>query len=263
MSGYGSGNRPGDEDPWRPPPDAGSGQQPQQPQQPQPGQPGQQHGQPPPESGQPSQGEQYGQQPQPGQQYGPPPQGEQYGQQPPQYGSEPGSPQYPQYPSTQPYGYGYPGGGQPAAPPQIPNTVHWASIAIITRSVLTILSTLVTFARLDTIIDEAERRSNLTVDRAAVRSAVVAATVIGLIIAVLFVLLALQVRRGKNWARIVAIIFAALGILGGLLSLAQAGQYGAALNLLGVINLLLAIATVVLLVLPASNEYFKASSRKR
>jgi hypothetical protein len=301
MSSYGSGNRPGDEDAWRPPEDAGPGQQ-SQPEQPRPGkpQPGQQpqYGQPQP--GQPQPGQQpepgqqpqygqpqYGQpqpgqpqygQPQPGQpQYGEPQYGQpQYGQpqpgQPqygqPQYGGQPGGPQYqdpstPQYPSAPPYGSGYPGGGEPTATPELPTTVHWASIAIITRSLLSILATFITFARLDSIIDEAERRSNVTLDRAAIRASVVSATVISLILAVLFILLAIQVRRGKNWARIVAIVFAALGIIGGFLTLAQAGRYGAALNLLGVINLLLAIATVVLLALGPSNEFFRARSKKQ
>src|SRR5215475_3745988 len=82
MSGYGSGDRPGDEDPWRPPQDAGPGQQPQGPGRPE-------HGQQPP---------QYGESP------GPPPY------------QEPSTPQYPQYPSPPPYGYSYPSDAQPAEP---------------------------------------------------------------------------------------------------------------------------------------------------
>ena len=218
MSGYGSGDRPGDEDPWRPPQDAGPGQPP-------------------------------------------------FGQ-PPQYGGPPGPPPHqdpstPQYPSAPPYGYGYPGGAPPAEPAQVPPVVHWASIAIITRSVLTILSTLVTFAQLDSILDEAQRRSTVVLDREALRGALVAGAIVSLVVAVLFILLALQVRRGKNWARIVAIVFASFGIAAGLYSLSQAGQYGATLNLLDTVNLLLAVATVVLLVLEPSRAYFRAMSQKR
>jgi len=264
MSGYGSGNRPGDEDPWRPPQDTGRGEQPQ-PGQPQPGQP--QYGQPQPgQPQQPGQPGQYGQ-PQYGQpgEYGQP----QYGQ-PGQYGQPPGSSapyqdpsaaQYPQYPSAPPYGYGYPGSGQPAGSVQMPATVHWASVAMIARTVLGLIAALVTLADMDRILDEAARRTGVSFDRDTARAGVVIGVVISIIIAVLFILLALQVRRGKNWARIVAIVFASLSILSGLFSFGA--RYGAVLNLFNVLSLLLAIATLVLLVLKPSNEYFAAQAQAR
>jgi tetrahydromethanopterin S-methyltransferase subunit G len=341
MSGYGPGNPPGDEDPWRPPQEAGRGEQPQsdqgqsdqgqsdqgqsdqgqsdqpeygQPQygQPQYGQPqyGQpQYGQPQygqPQYGQPQHGQgqyrqpEYGQpgygqpehgQPQSGQgQYGPPQHGQpqhgqpqygqpQYGQ--PQYGQpqsgqgqygqppggayppyqNPSAPQYQQYPSAPPYGYGYPGSGESAGRVPMPPTVHWASIAMITRTVLGLIAAFITFAELDTILDEAARRTGVSFDRDAARAGVVFGVVISLIIAALFILLAIQVRRGKNWARIVAIVFASLGILSGLFSFGS--RYGPLLNLFNVLNLLLAIATLVLLVVKPSSEYFAAQARSR
>ncbi len=253
MSTYGSGNRPGDEDPWRPPPEGGG--------QPQYGQPP--YGQPPqgqPPYGQPQQGQPPYGQPQQGQpQYGQP----QYGQ--PQYGQQPypdpSAPQYPQYPSAPPpYGYGYPGSEQPAADVPMPDTVHWASIAMIARTVLGVIATLVTFAQLNTIVDDAVRRRGLSVDRNAVRAGATVGAIFGLVVAVLFILLALQVRQGKNWARIVAIVFAALGTVGGLISIAN--RYGAVLTLLNLVNLALAIATLVLLLVKPSSDYFKAKSQR-
>jgi hypothetical protein len=247
MSTYGSGNRPGDEDPWRPPADDGGGQQGQPP-----------YGQPPP--GQPPYGQPpYGQPPYGQPQYGQP----QYGQQPP-YGQQPyqdpSAPQYPQYPSAPPYGYGYPGSGQPGPDVPMPDTVHWASIAMIARTVLGVIATLVTFAQLNTIVDDAVRRRGLDVDRNAVRAGATIGAIFGLVVAVLFILLALQVRKGKNWARIVAIIFAALGTIGGLVSIAN--RYGAALTVLNLVNLALAIATLVLLLVKPSNDYFRAKSQR-
>ena len=80
----------------------------------------------------------------------------------------------------------------------------------------------------------------------------------GLVFAVLYVLLAIQVRKGKNWARIVTFVLAGLGVLGGLLSLLGDGtglEKG-----VGVIVLLVDIAIIVLLALKPSSEYF--ASRK-
>jgi len=52
-------------------------------------------------------------------------------------------------------------------------------------------------------------------------AAVVVAAVVGLIFIVLYVRLALQVRKGKNWARIVTWVLAAFGVLSALGSLVQ------------------------------------------
>ncbi|HVQ90058.1 MAG TPA: hypothetical protein VMU51_03390 [Mycobacteriales bacterium] len=180
----------------------------------------------------------------------------------PQYPSAPPDPSAAQYPSAPQYDYpayaGGPGGfGAPGAPrPPMPPTVHWASIAIIVRTVFSIISTLVIFARLDTITDEVMARSSSDLDRDSAKAAVVFGAVIALVVAVLLLGLAVKVRQGRNWARIVAIVLAVLGILGGLAQFAQ--PYGGLIVLLGVVDLALAIATLALLVMPASNEYFKA-----
>lgn len=176
---------------------------------------------------------------------------------PPQYPSAPQYPSNPQYPAAPQYNYpGYAGGpGGAPAPVAMPPSVHWASIAMIARTAISIVSVLIVLARLDTITDEVLARNN-TLDRDAAKAAVIFGSVIALVISLLLLGLALMVRRGRNWARIVAIVLAALGILGGLFSYAQ--PYGGAVTLLDTVNLLLAIATLVLLVVPQSNEYFKA-----
>ena len=70
-----------------------------------------------------------------------------------------------------------------------------------------------------------EASPNLTPDEvdAAYALGVVFTVLIGLIFAALYLLLAIQVRKGKNWARIVTWVLAGLGVLGGLLGLAGDG----------------------------------------
>jgi uncharacterized membrane protein YqaE (UPF0057 family) len=173
------------------------------------------------------------------------------------YGTGPDDPSSPQYPSAPQYDQpSYAGGPDgPAERVPMPPTVHWASIAMIARTAISIIVVLIIFARLDTITDDVLARSG-DLDRDAAKAAVVFGAVIALVISLLLLGLAVMVRRGRNWARITAIVLAALGFLGGLLSYAQ--PYGGALTLLDTVNLLLAIATLVLLLLPQSSAYFKA-----
>jgi hypothetical protein len=177
----------------------------------------------------------------------------------PQYPAAPQYPSAPQYESAPQYDYQqqYAGGpgGPGGAPREMPPTVHWASIALIVQTVIGIIAILITFARLNTIVDNF-LADHPTADRDSTRAAVVFTSVIGLIISVLLLGLALKIRGGRNWARIVAIVLAVLGILGGLAQFAQ--PYGGALAALDVVRLLLSAAILVLLLMPASNAYFKA-----
>ena len=69
--------------------------------------------------------------------------------------------------------------------------------------------------------------------------------VVGLIGAGLYALVAFNVRKGKNWARILGTVFAALSIF----SLLPLG--------IGTVAVLLGIAAIVMLYLPASAPYFQ------
>ncbi|MEN3360706.1 MAG: hypothetical protein V7637_4688 [Mycobacteriales bacterium] len=172
----------------------------------------------------------------------------------------PHAPDYPLAPEYPAYagGPGGPGGPDDRAPQAgpMPPTVHWASILLIVRAGLGVVSALIFFGRIDKIIDDAVARTP-TLDRDSARAAIVYIAVISLIISVLMVGLALMLRRGRNWARITAIVLAVLGILGGLGQFAQ--SYGGAIVAVDVVSLLLAVATLALLLMPASSEYFKAS----
>src|SRR3954451_16425872 len=141
-------------------------------QQPPPGQP--QYGQQPPQ-GQP----QYGQQP-----YGQPPQyGQQphYGQQP--YGQQPGQGGYTPYPSA-PQGNEW--GGPPPAPTERPATVRNGIFAFLASAVISLISSIVTFADIDSLVADTARDAGVT--ESDVRAGLLVGAVIGLIFLALYLL---------------------------------------------------------------------------
>lgn len=85
----------------------------------------------------------------------------------------------------------------------------------------------------------------------------IAATAVFLaaVIAVLFVLLALRVLHGRDWARIVTFVVAGLGLLGGLLGLFATGTDLEKTVI--AVGLLVDAAIVVLLALPRATAWFR------
>jgi hypothetical protein len=75
--------------------------------------------------------------------------------------------------------------------------------------------------------------------------AITTVVIVSLIGAGLYALVAFNIRRGKNWARILGTVFAAISLLG----LAQIG--------IGTITILLGIAAMVLLYMPGAAPYFQ------
>lgn len=204
-------------------------------------------------------GQQYGQQGGGQQQYGQQ-QGGQYGQQQQQpYAGGPGG--YANAPAYSNQGFGTPPGGPaPSAPSDVLRAVQlmFASVA------LGIISSIITFTSGDAIKDSI-RESDPTLTADEVNSAynlgLGVAIFFGLVFALLYLLLAFQVRKGKNWARIVTWVLAGLGVLGGLLGLAGTGtglEKG-----IGIISLLINVAIIVLLARKPANEYFAAMKRPR
>ncbi len=203
----------------------------------------------------------YGQQQQP---YGGQPPyagGQQPGGQPPYAGGQPPYGSAPAYGSAPSYGDPY---GQPATPANPPNEVLRAVQLMFARVVLGILSALVAFASADSIKDSI-RENDPTLTQSEVDSAFALAIGItiffGLVFAVLYILLAIQVRKGKNWARIVTFVLAGLGVLGGVLSLVGDGtglEKGISL-----IVLLVDVGIIVLLAMKPSSQYFAARKAPR
>ncbi|WP_285249670.1 hypothetical protein [Pseudarthrobacter sp. fls2-241-R2A-168] len=222
---------------------------------------GQQSGQNPPQFGQnaPQYGQsgapQYGQNaPQYGQnapQYGQnPPQAPGYGQQP--YGQQPyGQSPYAQYPSEQPQATGSTG---------IPKGVDLAFKLILGAGILSAVSSLVlAFGGGDYFLQamqqEAQRQGQPLPAEASdmLQGSLVIGGILGALITLgLYSLVAFPVRKGKNWARILGTVFAAVSVLGLFGSFAFGTTYG----LLQVVAILLGIAGIVLLYLPANSPYF-------
>jgi hypothetical protein len=196
-----------------------------------------QYGQNAPQFGQPGpSAPQYGQNaPQFGQPTPPP-----YGQQP--YGQSP----YARYPSEQPQATGSNG------VPQLVNISFWLLIA---SGVIYVISLQRGIGMLDdpqirTAFDDAMRSSGssgaqFSFDdfKGFLAGALVVIAIIG---AGLYALVAFFVRKGKNWARILGTVFAALSIF---------GLFG--MPSLGTLGTLAGIAAIVLLYLPASAPYFR------
>lgn len=222
------------------------------------------------QQGQPQQGWDQGQQQ--GQQGWNQPQGQQNwdhsGQQQPYAGGPggfPGAPSYQNAPAYDPsqQGFGTPPGARPnmAAPMEVVR----ASQLMFARVAIGIVSAILAFTSGDAIKDSIRNNDpSLSQDQidSAYNVGVGVAVVFGLIFAVLYVLLAIQVRKGKNWARIVTWVLAGLGVLSGLLGLFGGTSTGLEKGV-GVVLLLIDIGIIVLLTRKPANEYFKAMQMPR
>ena len=141
-----------------------------------------------------------------------------------------------------------------------PTDVVRASQLMFLRVAFGVISAIIAFASGDAIKDSIRNNDpSLSQDQidSAYRLGVGVAVVFGLIFAVLYILLAIQVRKGKNWARIVTWVLAGLGVLSGLLGL-FAGTSTGVEKIVGVVLLLIDIAIIVLLARKPANEYFAA-----
>jgi hypothetical protein len=235
---------------------------------PQPGQNTPQYGQNAPEFGQAApQAPQYGQNPPPfGQQYGQnAPQAPQYGQnapQAPQYGQNPppfGQPAPPAY-GQQPYGQS-PYAQYPSERPQatgangIPQLVNISFWLLIGAAAVFVISMLMGIPMLDdpmtrSAFEDAMRSSGATGAefnfedfKSVLAGMLVVMAILG---AGMYLLVAFFIRKGKNWARILGTVFAALSVF----SLFQVPN-------LGTLGTLAGIVAIVLLYLPATAPYFR------
>ena len=180
-----------------------------------------QYGQNAPQYGQP----QYGQQP-----YGQPPQGQSpYSQSP-----------YAQYPSQQPQG--------PASVPKLVDRAFWMIIA---AGVLSLLSLLVSIPTLDDpvtrqMFEDQLRGSGQNIAFEDIKGFLIGTMVVFTLIgAGLYALVAFNVRKGKNWARILGTVLAALSIF----SFLPLG--------INTVVVILGIAAIVMLYMPAASPYFQ------
>ena len=203
---------------------------------------------------------------------GQPPQG--YGQQPPQGYGQQGQQPPPGYGQQPPQGYGQQGygqGGYPSAPqagfgapgqaPPRPSTVTNGVYAFVAATVIGLIGSIITFANLDTILDNAYRDAGIdpnSVDASISgigTGAATAGAVFGLIIFAAYCAVIWFAYQGKNWARIV------LFVLGGisLLSVFNIAGTGVALiTITSILQLLLIAAGIFFLAQKASSQWYAA-----
>jgi len=157
----------------------------------------------------------------------------------------------------QPVDYGQYGAPPPPVGPP-PQPVVTAARLMFVGAALGLINLIVVLASKSSLRDQIARK-NPDFDAhqldTAVNAAVAVGIVFGIIFTVLYVLLALQVQKGKNWARIVTWILAALGVLGALASLAQTTTGGS--RVLSLISGVLDVAIIILLAQKVSTAYFR------
>ncbi len=186
-------------------------------------------------------------------------------------------PQYGQYASS-PYGYGQasgqpPGAGQPSgygypAPPVVPakasppREVLTGSWLIIAAGVLSLIYNIITSFALPSLLTPQDKQafSDAGLDDGNVTTFLVSfGIVIALIGFGIYLLIALFVRRGKNWARILGTVFAAFALVGIFTMLGS--YFTSPLALISLVSSLLGIAGIVMLYLKPSAPYFRRAPR--
>jgi hypothetical protein len=191
---------------------------------------------------------------QPGGPYGPPPQS--WNAPPP---PAPGH-QYPGYAPAPSAQVGY-GPGVPQAMER-PLTVRAGLGAFIGWIVLNVVAQVVTLLNWQTIIDWTfanaglEQEADAELAQQTAEAGALIGTVVGFVFIAVYGLFVWFAWRGHNWARIVLWVLAGLGIVSGLVGVAV-GSPLPFLDALGVFQLLLLVAAVVLLALKPSSEWYR------
>ena len=168
-------------------------------------------------------------------------------------------PAYPPLPAAPGYGAMPPAEyGQPVAVGPAPSSVVNAVRLMFVGAALAVVAVIVVISTKSTIKSKiAAKNPNFDSQKlnTAVNVTIGSVVVFGIIIIVLFIWLALQVRKGKNWARIVTWVLSGIGILSALGSLGQ--NVSGASRAVSLVGGLLDVAVVVLLMQKPSNAFFK------
>ena len=190
--------------------------------------------------------------------------GGQYVQQPPLYGQSPqfGQPQQfgqsPQYGQPQQFGQQQflvypsempqqPTAASSAAPPLV-NTAFWLLIG---ACVLWVSSVFLSIGSIDDPAMRSQFNARLATSGADVDFEALKGVIVGMVALIaavgvlMYALVAFNIRKGRNWARVLGTIFAAFSLLGVL-------EMG-----LGTLSILAGVAGIVLLYLPASAPFFR------
>jgi|tagenome__1003787_1003787.scaffolds.fasta_scaffold20963840_4 hypothetical protein len=146
----------------------------------------------------------------------------------------------------------------PATVGDAPSSVRNAVTLMYVRAALGVVGIIVVLATKDTLKKDLLKK-NPTADAAKLDSlfntAITAGIVGAVVFLVLYVLLAMQVAKGKQWARIVTLILAGLGVLSMLVSFAS--TVPTLSHVVSIIAGLIDLAIFVLLLTGGSGAYFR------
>lgn len=152
---------------------------------------------------------------------------------------------YPPPPPSEGYGQAV----TPAEPPLAIKTsvnIVWALVGLV------VLGVILTLLSLDDIVD-AVGTDLTSEERDAARTAAIVGAIVALVIfGGVWTVLAIFLRKGANWARIVLTVLSALGLLLGLLTL---GNLPAVLLVIRLVQLALYVALIVFMWRPESSQY--------
>ncbi|RYJ04629.1 MAG: hypothetical protein EON52_15785 [Actinomycetales bacterium] len=153
----------------------------------------------------------------------------------------PAGPEQPHRPPTK---------GEPPASVKTAISLIWAGVG------LSILSSLLSIVFIDDLIDDVIGADS-SIDRDAAQVGVIVGTVFSIAFGVgLAILFIFFLKKGANWARIVYTVLLGIGIVVGVVGLL--GSQPVVFLLLGLVGLVLNIATIVFLFRPDSNAFFSA-----
>jgi heme/copper-type cytochrome/quinol oxidase subunit 2 len=129
------------------------------------------------------------------------------------------------------------------------------------RAALGVLGIIVVLATKDTLKKDILKK-NPTANQAKLddlfNSALTVGIVVGVVFLVLYVLLAMQVAKGKNWARIVTLVLAGLGVLSLISSFVATAP--ALSHVVSIVSGLIDLGIFVLLLTGGSGTYFRKTA---
>jgi hypothetical protein len=151
-------------------------------------------------------------------------------------------------------------GPVPVGPP--PPSVVTAVRLMFVRAAVALIGAIVTFA-MKNDLRSAIRDANPNASEDRINTLYNTAIAVGIVVAaifiVLYLLLALQVRKGKNWARIVTWIVAGFGVIDAFSSLAQTTT--SATQTISIVVGVIDVAIIVMLSQRRSSYYFAKRPR--
>jgi hypothetical protein len=152
-------------------------------------------------------------------------------------------------------------GGYGAPPPmERPFAVRAGIGAFMANLILGVISSIIAFASIDTLVAEALRAENVDVaiSEDLLRSAVVAGYAVALVFVALQAMFIWFAWQGRNWARIVLWVLGGLSVVSGLASLGMATAPSTGfLTALSWFGFALSVAGIVLLAQKPANEWYR------